>query len=229
MMAMTSKLAPRKGEKDTPEPTVPRQAAQKKIEETKIHLSSQYDNLHLKKIMDSQYPALQLVLLSGVTSGIIDRSKPTEEYITPVLGTLTIHGVTDSKPAPDNMDLVEPSPTEKVSENIEPDNELQIAPLPTTPDNDYSTKSSGNPSTNPGNGISTDMMQGSPQALQQTNNGSTPELHGVTNNDQEAAQQTAAQPDDIHADMSPDGAKDLLESMDNLDKSNGVTNNSTTQ
>ena len=52
------------------EPTAPRQAAQKKIVETKIHLSSQYDNLDLKKIMDSQYPALQLVLLSGVMYGL---------------------------------------------------------------------------------------------------------------------------------------------------------------
>ena len=86
------------------EPTVPRQAAQKKIEETKIHLSSQYDNLDLEKIMDSQYPALQLVPLSGITNGIIDRSKPSEEeYITQVLGTLTVHGVAKSKPDPDNM------------------------------------------------------------------------------------------------------------------------------
>ena len=227
----TSSLKRRKRHSSRPqsEPTVPRQAAQKKIEETKIHLSSQYDNLDLEKIMDSQYPALQLVLLSGVMNGIIDRSNPTEEYITPVLGTLTVHGVTDSKPDPDNMDLVEPSPTEKVSENIEPDNELQITPLPMTPDNDHSTKSSGNPSTNTGNGVSTDMVQGSPQALQQTNNSSTPELHGVMNSDQEAAQQTAAQPDDIRADMSPHGAKYSLESTDNSDKLNGVTNNSTMQ
>ena len=67
------------------EPTVPRQAAQKKIEETKVRLSTQYDNLDLEKIMDSQYPALQLVPLSGVTNGIIDRTKPSEEeYITSV-------------------------------------------------------------------------------------------------------------------------------------------------
>ena len=39
--------------------TVPRQAAQRKIEETKIHLASLYDDLDLEKIMDSQYPALQ--------------------------------------------------------------------------------------------------------------------------------------------------------------------------
>ena len=90
------------------EPTAPRQAAQKKIVETKIHLSSQYDNLDLEKIMDSQYLALQLVPLSGVTNGIIDRMKPSEEeYITPVLGTLTVHGVTENKPDPDNIDLEE--------------------------------------------------------------------------------------------------------------------------
>ena len=71
------------------------------------------------------------------------------------------------------------------------------------------------------------MVQGSPQALQQTNNSSTPKLHGIMNSDQEAAQQTAAQPDDICADMSPHRAKDSLESMDNSDKLNGVMNNST--
>ena len=109
--------------------------------------------------MDSQYHALQLVPLSGVMNGIIDRSKPTEEYITPVLGTLTVHGITDSKPDPDNMDLVETSPTEKVSENTEPDNELQITPLLT--DNDRSPKSSGNLSTNTGNGVTTNLVQGS--------------------------------------------------------------------
>ena len=64
------KLAHRRGEEGTPvdlssEPTAPRQAAQKKIVETKIHLSSQYDNLDLEKIMASQYPALQLVPPSG--------------------------------------------------------------------------------------------------------------------------------------------------------------------
>ena len=116
--------------------------------------------------MDSQYPALQLIPLSGVMNGIIDRSKPTEEYITPVLGTLTVHGITNSKPDPVNMDLVEMSPTEKVSENIEPDNKLQITPLLTTPDNDPSPKSSGNLSTNTGNSVSTNLVQGSPQALQ---------------------------------------------------------------
>ena len=54
-----------------------------------------------------------------------------------------------------------------------------------------------------GNGVSTDLVEGSSQALQQTNNGGTSELHDVTNSDQEAAQQTAAQPDDLHEDMSP--------------------------
>ena len=65
----------------------------------KIHLSSQYDNLDLEKIMYSQYPALQLIPLSGLTKDLIDRSNPSkEEYITPVLGTLTVDGITESKP-----------------------------------------------------------------------------------------------------------------------------------
>ena len=107
------------------EPTAPRQAAQKKFEETKIHLSSQYNNLDLEKIMDSQYPALQLVLLSGVTK---------EEYITPVLGTLTVHGVTENKPDPDNIDLEEMAPTENKTENTEAGTELQSTPAQTQPD-----------------------------------------------------------------------------------------------
>ena len=116
----TSSLKRRRRHSSRPqsEPTAPRQAAQKKIVETKIHLSSQYDNLDLEKIMDSQYPALQLVLLSGVTNGIIDRTKPSEEeYIMPVLGTLTVHGVTEKKPDPDNIDLEEMALTENKTEH----------------------------------------------------------------------------------------------------------------
>ena len=117
------------------EPTAPRQAAQKKIVETKIHLSSQYDNLDLEKIMDSQYPALQLVLLSGVTNGIIDRMKPSEEeYIMPVLGTLMVHGVTENKPDPDNLDLEEMALTENKTENNETESELHNTCLQTQPD-----------------------------------------------------------------------------------------------
>ena len=59
----SSKRRRRHSSRPRSEPTAPRQAAQKKIVETKIHLSSQYDNLDLEKIMDSQYPALQLVPL----------------------------------------------------------------------------------------------------------------------------------------------------------------------
>ena len=99
------------------EPTAPRQAAQKKIVETKIHLPSQYDNLDLEKIMDSQYPALQLVPLSGVTNSTIDKKEPSEEeYVTPVLGTITVHGITENKTDLDNdntdIDLEEMATTE---------------------------------------------------------------------------------------------------------------------
>ena len=95
-------ISPKKRKRHSSQPrselTLPRQAAKKKIEETKIYLSSHYKNLDLEKIMDSQYPALQLIPLSSVMNGVIDRSNPLmEEYITPVLGTLTVHGVTESK------------------------------------------------------------------------------------------------------------------------------------
>ena len=94
----SSKRRKRHSSRPRSELTVPRQAAQRKIEETKIHLSSPYDNLDLEKIMDSQYPALQLVPLSGITNAVIDRTNPSmEEYITPVLGTLTVHDVMENK------------------------------------------------------------------------------------------------------------------------------------
>ena len=74
--------------------------------------------------MESQYPALQLVPLSGVTNGIIDRMKPSEEeYITPVLGTLTVYGATVNKPDPDNIDLEDMASTESKTENLETENE----------------------------------------------------------------------------------------------------------
>ena len=109
--------------------------------ETKIHLSSQYDNLDLKKIMDSQYPALQLVPLSGVTNGVIDRMKPSEEeYITPVLGTFTVHGLTVNKPDPDNIDLEEMASTVSKTENLETENELRSTHLHSQPNDTPSPK-----------------------------------------------------------------------------------------
>ena len=91
--------------------------------------------------MDSQYPALQLVPLSGVTNGIIDRTKPSEEeYITPVLGTLTVHGVTENKPDPNNVDL-EMASTENKTENTEAGNELHSTPPQTQWDDTPSSKS----------------------------------------------------------------------------------------
>ena len=80
-----------------------------------------------------------------------------------------------------------------------------------------------------GNGVTTNPVQVSPQALKQTNNGGTTELHGITYSDQEAAQQTAAQPDDLHEDMLSKGATNLPESVYNSDELNRVTNNPTTQ
>ena len=128
------------------EPTAPRQAAQKKIVETKIHLSSQYNNLDLEKIMDSQYPALQLVLPSGVTNRIIDRTKPSEEeYITPVLGTLMVHGITKNKPDPDNIDLEEMASSENKTDTLEIESELHSTRLHTQPDDTSSPKNPESP------------------------------------------------------------------------------------
>ena len=123
------------------EPTAPRQAAQKKIVETKIHLSSQYNNLDLKKIMDSQYPALQLVPLSGITNRIVNRMKPSEEeYITPVLGTLTVHDITENKPDLNNIDLEEMAMTENKTGTLESESELHSSRLHTQLDDTSSPK-----------------------------------------------------------------------------------------
>ena len=136
------------------EPTAPRQAAQKKIVETKTHLSSQYDNLDLEKIMDSQYPALQLVPLSGVTNRIIDRTKPSEEeYIMPVLGTFTVHGVTVNKPDPDNIDLEDMALTESRTENLETENELHSTRLHTETNYTPSPKNAKSMVLDAGNGV----------------------------------------------------------------------------
>ena len=210
------------------EPTAPRQAAQKKIEESKIHLSSQYDNLDLEKIMDSQYPALQLVPLSGVTNGIIDRTKPTEEeYIMPALGTLTVHGVTENKPDPDNIDLEEMASTENKTEKTEAGSELHSTPPQTQPDDTPSPKSSESLLSNTGNGVTIKPVQDSAQILQQSNNNGTTELHGKTNSvepDQEVTQQPVVQPDDLREDDLLNGAINPTEPMDNSVKLKGVMN-----
>ena len=167
------------------EPTAPRQAAQKKIVETKIHLSSQYDNLDLEKIMDSQYPALQLVPLSGVTNGIIDRMKPSEEeYITPVLETLTVHSITENKPDLDNIDLEEMATTENKTGTPESESEPHSTLLHTQPDDTSSPKNPDSPVTEAGNGVTNNLVQDLAQPLQQLNIDSTAKLHGITNDSQ---------------------------------------------
>ena len=191
--------------------------------ETKIHLSSQYDNLDLKKIMDSQYPALQLVPLSGVTNRMIDRMKPSEEeYIMPVLGTLMVHGVTENNPDPNNIDLEEMASTENKTENIETGSELQSTPPQTQSDDTPSPKSSESLLSNTGNGVTIMPLQDSAQILQQSNNNGTTELHGVTNNvepDQEVTQQPVVQPDDSREDELLKGA---INPMDNSSELKGV-------
>ena len=124
------------------EPTAPRKAAQKKIVETKINLSSQYENLDLEKIMDSHDPALQLVPLSGVTNSTIDKKRPSdEEYVTPVLGTIMVHGITEKKLDFDNenpdIDLEEMAMTENKTETTEtrsePDSTIELQDVTNIP------------------------------------------------------------------------------------------------
>ena len=155
----------------------------KKIVETKIHLSSQYDKLDLEKIMDSQYPALQLVPVSDVTNGTIDSTKPPEEeYITPVLGTLTVHGVTENKPDLDNIDLEEMAMTENKTDTIEGESEPHSTLLQTQPDDTSLPRNPDSPVTENGNGVTKNLVQDLAQTLQQPNTDSTIKLHGVTNN-----------------------------------------------
>ena len=177
--------------------------------------------------MDSQYPALQLVPLSGVTNGIIDRTKPSEEeYIIPVLGTLMVHGITENKPDPDNIDLEEMASTENKTENIETGSELQSTPPQTQSDDTPSPKSSESLLSNTGNGVTIMPLQDSAQILQQLNNNGTTELHGITNNvepDQEVTQQPVVQPDDSREDELLKGAINPTEPMDNSSELKGVT------
>ena len=139
--------------------------------------------------MDSQYPALQLVPLSGVTKGTIDRKKPSEEeYITPVLGTIMVHGVTENKPDLDNnntdIDLEEMATIENKTETIETRSEPDSTLLQIQPDDISSPKNSDSPVTETGNGVTKNLVQDFVQTLQQPNTDSTIELHGITNNSQ---------------------------------------------
>ena len=147
---------------------------------------------------------MQLVLLSGVTNRITDRTKPSEEeYIMPVLGTLTVHGVTENKLDPDNIDLEEMASIENKTENNETESELHNTHLQTQPDDTPSPKNSESLLSEPGNGVTIKLVQDSAQILQQSNNNGTTELHGVMNNvepDQDVTQQPVVQPDDLHED-----------------------------
>ena len=170
---------------------------------------------------------MQLVLLSGVTNRITDRTKPSEEeYIMPVLGTLTVHGVTENKPDPYIIDLEEMASTENKTENIETESELHGTHLHTQPDDTPSPKNSESLLSEAGNGETIKPVQEFAQILQQPNNNSTTELHGVTNNvepGQEVTQQPVVQPDYSHEDELLKGATNPTEPMDNSTKLKGVT------
>ena len=151
--------------------------------------------------MDSQYPALQLVPLSGVTNGIIDRTKPSEEeYITPVLGTLTVHGIMENKLDLNNIDLEEMATTENKTGTLESESEPHSTRLHTQPDDTSSPKNPESPVSEAGNGVTNNLVQDPAQTSQQLNIDSTTELHGVTNDlepDQEATQQPVVHKDEL--------------------------------
>ena len=177
--------------------------------------------------MDSQYPALQLVPLSGVTNGIIDRMKPSEEeYIMPVFGTLMVHGVTENKPDPDNIDLEEMA-------SIETGSELHSTRINIQPDDTPSPKNSESLLSEPGNGVTNKPVQDSAQTLQQPNNNGTTKLHGVMN-DAELDQEVTQQPM-VHEDELLNEATNPTEPIDNSAEQhetdtvgvNGITKNST--
>ena len=107
--------------------------------------------------------------------------KPSEEeYITPVLGTLTVHGIMENKPDLDNIDLEEMATTENKTDTLESESTL----LQTQPDNTSSPRNPDSPVTEAGNGVTNNLLQDPAQTLQQPNIDSTAELNGVRNDSQ---------------------------------------------
>ena len=143
-----------------------------------------------------------------------------------MLGTLTVHGVTENKPDPDNIDLEEMASTENKTENIETGSELHSTPPQTQLDDTPSHKSSESLLSEPGNGVTIKPVQDSAQILQQSNNNGTTKLHGIMNNvepDQEVTQQPVVQPDDSCEDELLKGAINPTEPMENSAELKGVT------
>ena len=131
--------------------------------------------------MDSQYPALQLVPLSGITNGTIDSTKPSEEeYATPVLGTFTVHGITETKPDLNNIDLEEMATTETINDTLE--SESLSTPLQTQRSFTSSPRRLDSPVAETVNGVTNNPVEGTSQTTQVTDTASTAELHGVTEN-----------------------------------------------
>ena len=195
--------------------------------ETKIHLPSQNDNLDLEKIMDSQYPALQLVQLSGVTTSTTDKKEPyEEEYVTPVLGTITVHGVTENKPDLDNdntdVDLEEMAMTENKTETIETESDPDSTTLQIQPDDISLPKNSDNIVTETGNGV-TKNPEGFAQTLQPSNTNSTIELHGVMNNSRSLTSETTDPALTRTATVEINTIPTETSDVDNLSELKGVT------
>ena len=127
--------------------------------------------------------------------------KPSEEeYITPVLGTLTVHGIMENKLDPDNIDLEEMASTENKTGTLEIESELHSTHLHTQPDDTSSPKNPESPLSEPGNGVTNNLVQDSAQTSQQSNINGTTKLHGIMNDaepDQEATQQPVVHKDKL--------------------------------
>ena len=116
---------------------------------------------------------------------------PEEEYITPVLGTIMVHGITENKSDLNNnntdIDLEEMATTENKTETTEIRSEPYSTLLQTQPDDNSSPRNSDSPVTEIGNVVTKNLVQYLVQTLQQPNTDSTIKLHGVTNNSQPLA------------------------------------------
>ena len=156
-----------------------------------------------------------------------------------------VHGVTESKPDPNNTNLENTAPTDDLPPYIEPENELQSTPSlskevtkPPTQDNMYPLTSSESSELDNVNSITDGPMQMAPPTTPQMNKDDSDELHGVMNTvpvepDCNAVQQTTAQSSEASENVLLNGVMNTpklrVSSENNTGELNGVMNNSTMQ
>ena len=137
--------------------------------------------------MDSQYPALQLGPLSGVTNAVIDRTNPSiEEYITPVLGTLMVHGITKTE----NNSYLHlsdvPSSTDCSSGIQKATTELSVTSEPITPNTNVLATNTDIPTSDEAHGVTDGALSSDNNIVHATilsmETSENAELNGVTNN-----------------------------------------------